>query len=176
MASSFLVPPQNVLLSGPSTIGTGPGHKVNFLCTSDVGNPAAKLSFRISEMLSTSSENDILGQLINEKVVELKESKERFIDRQRDVTETNYSRGTTGYITSQELVIHPRVVRKVRGNKMKIQCSSNEDISDAIVVELISRFKTYYVRKCRMEYIFKRVFNVLIIYFLILVIRKAHKC
>ena len=144
LASSFLVPPQNVLLSGPSTIGTGPGHKVNFLCTSDVGNPAAKLSFSISEMLSTSSENDILGQLINEKVVELKGSKERFIDRQRDMTETNYSRGTTGYITSQELVIHPRVVRKVRGNKMKIQCRSNEDISDEIVVELISRFEMYY--------------------------------
>ena len=85
-----------------------------------------------------------MGQLINEKVVELKESKERFIDRQRDMTETNYSRGTTGYITSQELVIHQRVVRKVRGNKMKIQCRSNEDISDEIVVELISRFEMYY--------------------------------
>ena len=89
-------------------------------------------------MASSPFQNDILYQLLTDGVVELQESKERFVNRQQDMTENNNSGGNTGWVTSREILIHPRIVRKVRGNQLRIQCLGNENISDELVVEIIS--------------------------------------
>jgi hypothetical protein len=134
----FAVPPQNVRVSGPQKIKPGHGQKVKFSCKSDVGNPAAELTYKVFEMTSGPFQNDILHQLVTDGVVELQESKERFVNRQQDMTENNNSGGNTGWVTSREILIHPRIVRKIRGNQLRIQCLSNENIADELVVELIS--------------------------------------
>ena len=134
----FAVPSQNVIVSGPQKIKQGHGQKVKFSCKSDVGNPAAELTYKMFEMASSPFQNDILYQLLTDGVVELQESKERFVNRQQDMTENNNSGGNTGWVTSREILIHPRIVRKVRGNQLRIQCLGNENISDELVVEIIS--------------------------------------
>ena len=135
---NFTVPPQNVRISGPQTIKQGHGQKVKFSCKSDVGNPAAELTYKMFEMASGPFQNDMLTHLLTDGVVELQESNERFVNRQQDMTENNNSGGNTGWVTSREILVHPRIVRKVRGNQLRIQCLANENISDELVVELIS--------------------------------------
>ena len=135
---AFAVPSQNVIISGPQKIKQGHGQKVKFSCKSDVGNPAAELTYKMFEMTSGPFQNDILKQLQTDGIIELQESTERFVNRQQDMTENNNSGGNTGWITSREILIHPRIVRKIRGSQLRIQCLGNEKISDELVVELIS--------------------------------------
>ena len=136
---NFSVPPQNVWINGPSSITTGHGHKIKISCQSDIGNPAAQLSYKIFEMTSSESHIDILSHLVSDNVVELQEANERFINRQADMTENNNSDGNTGYITTKNLLIHPRIVKKVNGNQIKIQCLSNHKVSDELLVEMIRK-------------------------------------
>ena len=130
-----------MFISGPDSIKQEHGLKFKVSCTSDVGNPAAKLTYKIFEFPSASlSQPDILNELIAGSLVEVKDSKERFVDRQRGMTENNHSGGTEGWETTRELLIHPRIVKKVKGNKIKVQCITNDKISNEMLVDIISKF------------------------------------
>ena len=142
-----------MFISGPDSIKQQHGHKFKVSCQSDVGNPAAKLTFKLFEILSSSLiQTNILNELIAGSLVEVKESKERFVDRQRGMTENNHSSGTEGWETSRELLIHPRIVKKVKGNKIKVQCVSNDNISNEMEIDIIR--KSFLVGKSNREFEF----------------------
>lgn len=86
------------------------------------------------------AQTDILNELVAGSLVEVKESQERFVDRQRTMTENNHSSGTEGWETTRELVIHPRIVKKVKGNKIKVQCLSNDNISNEMLIDIIRKY------------------------------------
>ena len=140
-----------MFISGPDSIKQHHGHKFKISCQSDVGNPAAKLTFKLFEIQSSSLiQTNILNELIAGSLVEVKESKERFVDRQRGMTENNHSSGTEGWETSRELLIHPRIVKKVKGNKIKVQCVSNDNISNEMEIDIIR--KSFLFRETKIEF------------------------
>ena len=133
-------PPQKVLITGPSSIRAHNGHKeVSVTCQSDVGNPAAELTYKVFANTANNPAFNILDNLVADRIAELKESKTTYVDRQQHMTEDNNSGRNMGWITSREMLIKPNIVKSIKSNQIVIQCSTIGSAADDILIKLIRK-------------------------------------